>query len=92
MAYKDIALSSLVYRNEFDCFPVDAKLLEINKRSLTDSATHRAFILLFSEHEEKFGKRILAKQALPVSISMFPWGEKRRYAAFADGSVRNIEK
>jgi hypothetical protein len=89
---KDIALSSLVYQNEFDCFPVDAKLLKIKKGSLADPATNRAFILLFSKHEEKFDERILAKQALPVSISLFPWGEKKRYAAFADGTVRNIEK
>jgi type II secretory pathway pseudopilin PulG len=89
---KDIALATAEFRGDhMSEYPTTVEDLRLETSSLTDPATDGPFVFHFPPISHP-GEDHLMVACLTHSTRVSWLGERRQYAAFADGSVSNIIK
>ncbi len=89
---KDIALATAEFRGDhMSEYPTTEEDLKLETSSLTDPATEGPFAFHFPPISHP-GEDHLMVAAQSHSIRVSWLGERRQYAAFADGSVSDISK
>ena len=87
---KDIALATADFHSRNGSYPTTIDDLQLHEHSLYDPATKREFMFhLPPVVQPGHVYLMVAQQPRPVRVSWL--GEQRRYAAFVEGSVIDIE-
>ena len=89
---KDIAMASVVYQNDHGgTLPMDVERLPVPADTWDDLSTGERFLPCRPASGAPQEPEMLALQSRRVRISPLLWGDTRRYAAFSDGTVRDVE-